>query len=246
VIPGLPLGAHLPGAPPGALISPPCYCYLLTNGATAVLVDTGANAASAAAAGLEIEGDTAALLDAGLRACDVAPEDVSLVVHTHLHYDHVGNDLRFPSAEIVIQQAEVRWATGPDAGPFYLEVSDQLKALGERVRTVEGEAALLPGLRAIWNGGHTPGHQSVVVTGATGDTCICGDIVPLRANAHIVGESCPRTEEAEAFLELARTKGWDMIPSHDPVLRTHAAYVGPGRNGIGHPGATGRRVTGAG
>lgn len=229
MIPDLPLCAHIPDAPADALISPPCYCYLLTDGSRAVLVDSGANAATAAAAGLTIDGDTPALLDAGLRAADVDPEDVTLIVHTHLHYDHVGNDLRFPNAQVVVQEAEVRWATGEEAGPFYLEVTELLRALGDRVRTVEGEAALLPGLRALWNGGHTPGHQSVVISGAGRDACICGDIVPLHDNTHTVGGSCPRTEEAEAFLELARTEGWDMIPSHDPALRSHPAYVGPNR-----------------
>lgn len=192
-------------------------------------MDSGADAASAAAAGLTIEGDTPALLDAGLRAADVSPDDVTLIVHTHLHYDHVGNDLRFPNAQVVVQEAEVRWATGEDAGPFYLEVAELLGALGDRLQTVEGEATLLPGLRVLWNGGHTPGHQSVVISGATGDACICGDIVPLHHNTHTVGESCPRTGEAEAFLALARQQGWDMIPSHDPALRGHPAYVGPNR-----------------
>lgn len=226
VIPGVPLAAHVPTAAPDALCALPCYSYLLTDGARAVLVDTGADAVAAAAADLEIEGDTTALLAEGLRACGVAPGDVSMVVHTHLHYDHVGNDLTFPNAEVVVQQSEVRWATGP-AGPYYVEVESLLSALGARLRTVEGDAELLPGLRVVLSGGHTPGHQSVVLSRGPAETCICGDIVPLDANTDVVGSSCPRTEEALAFLSLARNAAWEMVPSHDPALRDHAAYVRP-------------------
>ncbi len=226
VIPGVPLASHLPGAPPDLLVALPCYCFLLTDGPHHVIVDTGANARASAAAGFTIEGDTSALLHEGLRACGVEPGDVTLVVHTHLHYDHVGNDTCFPKAEVVVQRSEVRWATGPGSGPYYVEVAKFLEMLGERVRTVEGDVELLPGLQVLWNGGHTPGHQSVVLTRPSGPVCVCGDIVPMYANTGIVAPSCPRTAETEHFLETARAGGWEMIPSHDPELRAHPTCIG--------------------
>ncbi len=228
VIPDVPLVAHVPGTPPEVLVALPCYCFLLTDGSHHVLVDTGADAAASATAGLVIEGDTRELLDVGLDASGVEPEDVTLIVHTHLHYDHVGNDLCFPAAEVVVQRTEVRWATGFDGGPYYVEVPALLDALGERVRTVEGDVELFPGLRVLWNGGHTPGHQSVLLTCRSGGVCVCGDIVPMSANTSIVGSSCPRTAETERFLTIAHDAGWEMIPSHDPELRAHPACIGNG------------------
>lgn len=227
VIPGVPLSAHLPGAPADVTVTLPCFCYLVTDGTRLVLVDTGADALSAAAAGLQIEGDTQLLLDSGLRARDVSPADVSLIVHTHLHYDHVGNDFRFPNAEVVVQGAEIDWATGPEAGPWYVHVADLLRSLDDRLRKVDGDVEVLPGLRAVWSGGHTPGHQSVVIASLPGDICICGDVVPLHANTEVVGTSCPWNEQAEDFLMLARKSGWEMVPSHEPQLRAHSAYVKP-------------------
>jgi glyoxylase-like metal-dependent hydrolase (beta-lactamase superfamily II) len=227
VIPAVPLAAHVPGAPPGELISPPCYCYVVVDGSKIVVVDTGADAPSAFAAGLGIEGDTRFLLDQGLRACDITPGDVTLIVHTHLHYDHVGNDLRFSNAEVVVQRSELSWAVGPKAGGYYVETAALLDALGPRVRPVEGEVELLRGLRVIWTGGHTPGHQSVVLSRPSGDVCICGDVVPLHVNTEVVGSSCPWTDDAERFLATARQAKWEMIPSHDPALRLHPSYVAP-------------------
>ena len=51
-------------------------------------------------------GDTSALLTGGLEACGVAPSAIDCIVHTHLHHDHMQNDLMFPNA--VVACAEVR------------------------------------------------------------------------------------------------------------------------------------------
>ena len=52
-----------------------------------------------------------------LRAAGVDPEDVELVILTHLHWDHAGNCDLFPDAEIVVQQSELRYAVSP--GRFF-------------------------------------------------------------------------------------------------------------------------------
>lgn len=227
VIPGVPLQAYLPDAPEGALIDPPCYCCVATDGGHTVLIDTGPDRGACGRAGLDIVGDSTALLLAGLAGMGVTPRDVDLIVHTHLHYDHVQNDLLFPGAAVAVQRAELAWATapGPEAGRFYAGARELVTALGDRLRPLDGESEILPGLTALPNGGHTPGHQSVLVETAAGAVCVCGDIVSLRQNLDVVGAACPDTASAEAFLARARAAGWAMLPSHDPTVREHQWYV---------------------
>jgi N-acyl homoserine lactone hydrolase len=224
VIPGIPLNVYLPGAPDGELIDPPCLVYLATDGGRAVLIDSGPDHVRSGEAGLRIAGDSAGLLLASLAAAGLGPADIGLIVHTHLHYDHMQNDLLFPGAAVAVQRTEVAWATHRDSGPFYVDVGAQLAALGGRVRLLDGEEEIMPGLTALPNGGHTPGHQSVLVRTAGGEVCVCGDIVSLRENLTVIGPVCPDREGTQAFLDRAGAAGWQMLPSHDARLREHPWY----------------------
>jgi N-acyl homoserine lactone hydrolase len=238
VIPGIPLQVYLPDAPDGVLVDPPCFCFIATDGSHTVLVDSGPDQVRSGQAGLAIDGDSTALLEAGLRTAGIAPRDVGLIVHTHLHYDHMQNDLLFPGAQVAVQRTELAWAKSADSGPFYVGVGELAGALGERLRLLDGETEILPGLTALPNGGHTPGHQSVLVRTAAGDACVCGDIVSLQENLTVIGPVCPDREATEAFLERARAAGWQMLPGHDARLRDHHWYspaapdsAGPGYGG---------------
>lgn len=225
VIPDVPLTVYLPDAPADALIDPPCFCYLLTDGSSVVLIDSGPDHVRSDAAGLRIEGDSPALLEAGLRAAGITARDVDLIVHTHLHYDHMQNDLLFPDAPVAVQRTELAWARSPDSGPFYATVGELTDALGDRLWPLDGETEILPGLTALPNGGHTPGHQSVLVRTAAGDTCVCGDILSLEENLTVIGATCPDKVATEVFLARAREAGWQMLPSHDARLRQHRWYL---------------------
>ena len=225
VIPQLPLNLYLPDAPPDDLIDPPCYCYLASDGETNVLVDSGPDQALSRAEGLDIVGDTSALLTTALEAWGVIPSDVDCIVHTHLHHDHMQNDLMFPNAVVHIQRSELEWATGPDCDRFYVGIGELVAALGDRLHTLEGDAQLFSGLDVVLNGGHTPGHQSVIIDTTEKLVCLCGDIVSLFSNVKIVGAICPNIGETRAFLDRAKAAGWEMVPSHDPQIRGHRWYV---------------------
>jgi len=124
-----------------------------------------------------------------------------------------------------VQAAELSWATSSAGGPFYLGVAELAEALGDRLMLLDGQTELMPGLTALPNGGHTPGHQSVLVETPARQVCVCGDIVSLQQNTHTIGPVCPDTEATAAFLARASAAGWLMLPSHDPVLREHPWYL---------------------
>jgi glyoxylase-like metal-dependent hydrolase (beta-lactamase superfamily II) len=252
-LPGSPLKSYVADAPDDVLLDLPCYCWLLRYGSTSILVDSGPDAKASEGLGYEVSGDARAALLRGLRAQGVVPAAVSLIVHTHLHQDHVQNDALFPNAEVVVQRGELEaaleaeaaarllsaaqradLAAGPyarsqEAGIWYVGTAALVRQAAERLRVVDGELEFLPGITLTPSGGHTSGHQSVLVATEEGTACIAGDIVSLAVNADVVGPMTPDAAAAGAFLARARAAGWETIPSHEPALREHRWYVSAGR-----------------
>ena len=123
VIPGLPLSLYLPDASPAETIDPPCYGYIASDGDRTVIVDTGPDRYSRKLLGWRLSAIQLSSLVAFPR-WGVEPTDVDCIVHTHLHYDHAQNDLRFPNAAVLVQRVEIDWATGPDCDRFYVGARD--------------------------------------------------------------------------------------------------------------------------
>ncbi len=248
-LPGTPLSAYVAEAPDDVRLDLPCFAWLLTGGTACVLVDTGPDADASGDLGYDVEGDGRAALLHALGVAGLRPADVDIIVHTHLHQDHFQNDLLFPRAQVVVQRRELeaalagdaacgrlaartraRLAAGPyresqDAGLWYAGAADLAAALGQRLRPAEGRFDLLPGLTLMPSGGHTVGHQSVLVTTADGLVCIAGDVIPLDANREVVGPMTPDEEAARAFLRTVRASQWEVLPSHEPALRGHRWFV---------------------
>ena len=134
-----------------------------------ILVDAGTGAAMGPALGR---------VPANLRAAGHAVEDVTLILATHLHSDHVGGAIgpdgaaRFPNAELAVTEADrafwsdaaMRAAAAPEARPFFDLAQAVLAAYGDRLRVFEGEAELAPGVVAVPMPGHTPGHSGFLLT----------------------------------------------------------------------------------
>lgn len=113
---------------------------------------------------------------AGLGRLGLTPEDIQLVIATHLHYDHAGGLTRFdedgqsilptfPNAEYVAQRREYEDAMRPNErtrATYFPFNYDPLVKSGQ-MRLLEGDTELLTGLRGVVTPGHTPGHMSVIV-----------------------------------------------------------------------------------
>lgn len=226
VIPGLALSIYLPEAAPEATLDVPCYCYLLTRPGETVVIDSGADRVVSSAAGFTIEGDARRALLTALSRRRRGPEDVGTLIHTHLHYDHMQNDALFPQARVLIRERELDWVHSEARDRFYVGIDDFLQEVSERLVPVEGEQEILPGIRLLPNGGHTPGHQSLLVETAEGPVCLCADIIPMAANLETPAPS-QNPAETQAFLQRVRATDWELLPGHDPVLRRHRLCVPP-------------------
>jgi len=98
-------------------------------------------------------------LERRLKEFSVAPEDVTDVVLTHAHYDHVVNFTLFPKAKIWIGQVEIDWAAMQPPGFNPLpELYVQELATSKRVEKVASGQEFIPGMHAYAVPGHNPGH----------------------------------------------------------------------------------------
>lgn len=155
------------------------------------------------------------------------PEDVDIIINTHLHYDHCGNNRHFPNAKIYVQRQECEAAFDPFSPQKHLYIGRffNKKAVSYfRWNFIEGETQILPGVRCLPTPGHTPGHQSVFFHTADGTVCVAGDAVTtmqnLQQNAEM-GVSVNSKQVLES-LQKIRVRADFVIPGHEPSLRNGA------------------------
>jgi N-acyl homoserine lactone hydrolase len=123
---------------------------------------------------------------AALRRVGVAPEDVDVVINTHLHWDHCHANHLFPRAQIRVQAREIIEAMDPVPAhrAFYtpMNANPPWASVIQRTIPVNGDAELAPGIQAIALPSHTEGFQGVLVDTAAGPILIAGDMLPYYDN----------------------------------------------------------------
>ncbi len=158
-------------------------CLLIEAGDKRILVDTGIGdkLPEKARRYISLEGHDRLVSD--LAGIGVRPEDVDIVVLTHLHSDHCGGNTRFdeagnvvptfPNAEYWIQARELADATFPNErtrGTYFRENFEPLAQTGQ-LRIIDGDTDVVPGVWTTLTPGHTTSHQSIVIEGG-GETAI--------------------------------------------------------------------------
>jgi len=155
----------------------PIVCYLVQTGdGKNILIDSGLPAiipeeASDFKNGQDVIEQLASL---GLQ-----PDDIDTVISSHYDIDHAGRHAAFTKAQYVVQRLHHSdAATNPRFAPLRPEWDQPM----ERIRLVDGDTELLPGLELIETSGHVPGHQSVLVRlPQTGAILLTIDAVPFAA-----------------------------------------------------------------
>ncbi len=152
-------------------------CFLLVEGDSKVLVDTGW--------GAENKGK---LLEE-LAAAGVAPSDVDQVTFTHLHTDHTGWNIdddgkaTFANARYLIPGGDWSYYQDQDPKPdSFVHDVVTLETLG-LMEVIEGETAITSSITAVPTPGHTPGHTSFAISSGGEYGFILGDVVISHVDA---------------------------------------------------------------
>jgi glyoxylase-like metal-dependent hydrolase (beta-lactamase superfamily II) len=205
-------------------------CLLIETTSGRVLVETGI--------GERVDDKTRAMrvyegpaIVPALEAAGFAPDSVDVVAMSHLHFDHAGGLLRadgsraFPRAPIVAQRAEWEVALSDNlrVAASYVQPELQLVRDWGAAGWAEGEREIMPGVSVVPTGGHSAGHQAVVVRAPAGGRPLAffGDLMmrPWAANPRWVTsfDDFPLdsvTRKKELFGQAA-DEDWIVVLSHE-------------------------------
>lgn len=225
-------------------------CLLVEHDDGLVLIDTGSGNKETpkfhdiyGIVNAGADGRTA--LEDGVRAAGFSPEAVTMVINTHLHFDHAGGNTwrlpggevaaSFPNARYVVQAGEFAYATHTNertAASYFPPNWDAVVGAG-CFELIEGDRELRSGISVRRTPGHTPHHQSVILRSGGETCCFLGDVVPTTHHLPlpwIMGydvEPLVTLESKRALLADALREDWLLVFEHDP-------HVGFGR--VAHDG----------
>jgi glyoxylase-like metal-dependent hydrolase (beta-lactamase superfamily II) len=210
--------------------------FLIVKDERLLLVDTG---------GGELLGPTLGKLEAGLSAAGYKPDQITDILVTHLHGDHIGGmtaagRLIFPNATAHVNRAETDYwmnmANKETAAAHHKHTFDQAKAKvgpymeAGKVRLFDGETELFPGIRSLPAPGHTPGHSFYVLESGGEKLVFWGDIIHIGEvqfpdpNVSIGFDTDPKAATARRRLAFAQAADEGYL-----VADAHITFPGVGR-----------------
>lgn len=185
----------------GKVLEFPVFSFLLEAGDKKILVDTGMSDTEHSVKyhhdGRQDEGQA---IHEQLAKMNIHPDEIEMIIFTHLHWDHCFNLERFQKAELVTSKIEYDFAHNPI--PFYWGSYEYPEATGltppfagREFTLIEGEKEIVEGITIFPLPGHSPGHIGISVDTDDGKYVIVGDLMFLRDN-----------------LEPDEERGWPLTP----------------------------------
>jgi len=153
-----------------------------------------------------------------------SPDEIEIVINTHLHWDHVGGNKLFKKARFYMQKEDIHLAlTAPKYAPhFFDEMRSCITEVADRTTVLDGDAKIVDGVEVWKVGGHTPGSQVVAVKTDKGIAVITGDVICKYDNWNYdwpgpAGNIWNIGELVTAH-RVIRQRGDFIIPGHDWML----------------------------
>ena len=214
---------------------------LIVRGARTMIIDAGLGAKDSARFH-EIYGvDRTRSLEVTMAEAGIAPEDVDIVLATHLHFDHAGGftyrdaggKIRptFPRAQYIVRRGEWEDATHTHPRNRASYLADNFVPLAEAgvLQLVDDDATIMPGVKVRRTGGHTMHHQMVFIESKKKTAAYVADLIPTTAHLPdpwIMGFDLYPMDTLAAkqrFLKEALEQEMLVFFEHDPVVA--AGYI---------------------
>ncbi len=206
----------------------PIYCWYLEGGDRKIIVDTGEMNPIRSKDREEKIGGRIYSFEEGLSRWSLSPEDIDVVIHTHLHNDHCENDFKCKNAEIFVHEKELESIHNPHPLDFryladYLEEAEE----NGQIRTVSRDGEILPDIEVMHTPAHTPGGLTIFVNTTGGSAAITGFCVimenfyPSKEITSMEMEVIPPGTHVNAYdaydiLLKVKKKADILIPLHEP------------------------------
>jgi glyoxylase-like metal-dependent hydrolase (beta-lactamase superfamily II) len=165
--------------------------------------------------------------DEALAVAGVERDEVSVVVHTHLHADHaggavIGGEPRFPNAGHIVHPADwTFFEAADDEEDFAARHAMQVLLERGMLDLAPEDRTVAPGVEVVHSPGHTPGHRSVIVRSGGEGLLLTGDL--LHVPPQVANPDLPSTHDEDpelgcrsraALLAQARREGYAVAVSH--------------------------------
>jgi methylmalonyl-CoA epimerase len=214
---------------------------LVVRGARTMLIDAGLGSKESAAFQTTYGVDRRRSLEIAMAEAGVRPEQVDLVLASHLHFDHAGGftyrdtggRLRptFPRAQYIVRRGEWEEANRASASKRTPYFADNYVPLAEAgvLQLVDEDATIMPGVKVRRTGGHTLHHQIVLIDSKGSTAAYVADLMPTAAHVRdgwSTAFDLYPVEMRSAKLQFAQEaieKGTLVFFPHDPILA--AGYI---------------------
>ncbi len=206
----------------------PIYCWYLEGSDKKILVDTGEMNPIQSKEREEAIGGPINTFEQGLDRWGLKPEDIDVVIHTHLHNDHCENDYKCVNADIYVHEKELKCIHAPHPLDYrYLEDYIEDVEDNNQLIIINEDKEILPGIKCVHTPVHTEGGLTVLIDTPSGKAVITGFCVikenfypPIEITAMEMDVIPPGTHvnvyEAYDIMLKIKDLADILLPLHEP------------------------------